>query len=137
MVAAMMIALATTRSMAYKNGALATRPALVLSVPTDFTQDPVATIIVDTPAGRLLVMAEPERAAGRSMTLHGLHVQGETVGPNDIGPANVAIVVRAFMEVMCLDELLVAGGIRTTGANPGRTPPRIRFTRRAASGMGW
>jgi hypothetical protein len=116
--------------------ALWRRDQLWFSLATGFTQDPVATITVDTPAGRLLVMAEPEQT-GRSMTLHGLHVQGDAVGPNDIGTGNVTIVVRAFMEVMCLDELLVAGGIRTTGANPGRTPARIRFTRRAVARMGW
>ena len=79
------------------------------------TEHPVVTVIVDTPVGWLSVMAVPIRH-GRSLTLLGLHVQSETVARNTIGPGNLAFIVRAFMEVMDLDELVVAGGLRTTGA---------------------
>jgi hypothetical protein len=116
--------------------ALWRRDQLWFELENETTEHPVATMIIDTPVGRLSVMAVPTRH-GRSLTLRGLHVQSETVDRNAIGPANLAFMVRAFMEVMDLDELVVAGGLRTTGANPGRTPRERRFTRRAADRMGW
>jgi hypothetical protein len=93
------------------------------------TQHPVAVVAIETPAGRLSVMAEVARLAGTLMLL-GMHVQSETVEVNAIGPGNLRQIVIAFMERMDLDELVVTGGLRTTGAHPGRTPRERRFTRR-------
>jgi hypothetical protein len=93
------------------------------------TQHPVATVSIETPVGRLSVIAEVARLAGTLMLL-GLHVQSETVDVNAIGPGNLRLIVHAFMELMDLDELVVTGGFRTTGARPGRTPRERRFTRR-------
>jgi hypothetical protein len=112
------------------------RDQLWFELANDTTDHPIVTVTIDTPAGQLSAMAEPIRN-GRSLLLRGLHVQSETVGRNTIGAANLTFMVRAFMEVMDLDELVVAGGLRTTGANPGRTPRERRFTRRAADRMGW
>jgi hypothetical protein len=115
--------------------ALWRRDQIRFDLAEDATDHPVTTLTVDTPAGRLIVMATCFQS-GRSMTLLGLHTHGETFAANAIGAANLAVIVQAFMELMDLDELLVTGGLRTTGANPSRIPRRLRFTRRDPDRVG-
>jgi hypothetical protein len=93
----------------------------------DMTTDPVVTVTVHTPAGVLKLMAEPERV-GRTLVLHGLHLQD--LSPNAIGAANLIVLAHVVMQRMDIDELIVEGGLRTTGANPGRRPRVLRFSRR-------
>jgi hypothetical protein len=99
----------------------------------DMTADPVVTVNVSTPAGVLKVMAEPERV-GRTLVLHGLHMQD--LVPNVVGAANLIVLADVVMQRMDVDELVVEGGLRTTGANPGRRPRVLRFTRRVRSAPG-
>ena len=108
------------------------KQAITFDLDVELTAHPVATLTVNTPVGTLFVMAEAVRTGG-VVTLVGLHVQSDRVAANDVGTANVMVVVQAFMEMLDVDELVVAGGIRTTGANPGKTPRRVRFTRRPAA----
>ena len=96
----------------------------------DASDHPVGTIVINTPAGRLIAMAEPV-LMDQALLLRGFHVHGDLTRANAIGPANLMVLAQAFMEAMDVDELVVAGGIRTTGANPNRTPRLLRFTRRA------
>jgi hypothetical protein len=74
-------------------------------------------------------MAETMRL-DKSLLLLGMHVQSETVDVNTIGAANLWVIARASMEVLDLDEIVVTGAPRTTGASPGRRPAERRFTRR-------
>jgi hypothetical protein len=99
------------------------------------TDHPVATIVGQTPAGLLFAMAEVVEA-GRAMQLRGLHLHGEHAGPNDIGAANLLVLIAAFMEAMDVDELVVTGAARTTGAHPGRAMRPLRFTRQRATSLG-
>jgi hypothetical protein len=62
----------------------------------DHIQHPVMTLAIETPVGRLLVMATIT-GGDHSLTLRGLHVQSEGLARNAIGPANLAILVRVFM----------------------------------------
>ena len=93
----------------------------------DMTDDPVVTLLVTTPAGMLMFVAEPEER-GSTLVLKGVHVQATR--PNAIGTANLMVVARALMEGMDLDGLEVEGALRTTGANPGHRPRPFRFSRR-------
>jgi hypothetical protein len=93
----------------------------------DMTDDPVVTLLVMTPAGRLMFVAEPMEQ-GTSLVLQGTHVQDARV--NAVGTANLMVIAQALMEGMGFDELVVEGALRTTGANPGRRPRALRFTRR-------
>lgn len=93
----------------------------------DMTDDPVVTLLVSTPAGRLTFVAEPEER-GSTLVLKGTHVQDAR--PNAIGTANLMVVAQALMEGMDFDGLEVEGAIRTTGANPGHRPRLFRFARR-------
>ena len=92
----------------------------------ELTDDPVVTIEISTPAGTIKFMAEAEEA-GAVLILRGAHVQGEAVG--QIGVANLRAIVRIVVERLGYDAIEIEGAARTTGANPGRIPSRIRFTR--------
>ena len=98
----------------------------------DITDDPVVTVEIETPAGRLFAMAEV-RAIGRTLFLGDLHMHGVEAGANAIGPANLRILAETILERMDCDEPVVAGAIRTTGAGPHRRPGVLRFTRRSGA----
>jgi hypothetical protein len=101
----------------------------------DESDHPVVTMVIDTPVGNVFVMAEPIQV-GQAMTLQGLHVHGETTAANDIGAANLRLVIAAFMEEYDLETLVVAGGLRSNGEGSGRTPRALRFTRGFATASG-
>jgi hypothetical protein len=101
----------------------------------DDTDHPIVTLHIETPAGRLYAMAVVERL-GRCIALLGLHVHGDRTAVNQVGSGNLRRVARAFMEVFDVETLLVTGGIRTTGARPGKGSRRLRFTRRRSADLG-
>jgi hypothetical protein len=95
----------------------------------------IVTIAVTTPIGVLKVMAEAAMA-GRTLILDQVHVQDGW--PNAVGWINLRLIAGRVMEGLDLDGLVIKGAIRTTGANPGRRPRVIRFTRRVrALHAGW
>ncbi len=96
---------------------------------TDITDDPVVTAEIVTPAGTLRAMAEPERN-GRTLILHGYHMHGEDIGPNEFGARQLRWLAQAAMEMFDVDEIRVEGEVRTSGANPGYRPRPLRFTRK-------
>jgi hypothetical protein len=96
----------------------------------DLTSSPVVTISIATPVGVLRLMAEPEMI-GRTLRLRRVHVQDAY--PNAVGPANWRLIAAVVMERMNVDGLVVEGALRTIGANPGRRPGVLRFTRRLRS----
>lgn len=97
-------------------------------VDDDGTDDPVVTAAIETPAGALMAMAGVRRV-GRSLELEGFHMHGASVGPNALGAANLKRLAQAVMEKIDVDEIVVRGATRTSGANPGRRPREWRFTR--------
>jgi hypothetical protein len=101
----------------------------------DLTFDPVLTIVVQTPDGRLRFMEVPEMF-GATLVLRRVHMQDARA--NAIGAANLKVLARTVMERMELDGLVVEGAVRTTGANPGRRPRVLRFSRsfRSAASAG-
>jgi hypothetical protein len=80
-------------------------------------------------AGTILVMAEVE-LSGRSLILSGVHIQGDDVKANEIGVAGLRHMIQEAMEELGVDEIVIVGAIRTTGANPGRAPRPLRFARK-------
>jgi hypothetical protein len=116
-----------TTQIAYKGPWAAAAVEIILD--DDMTDDPVATAEIVTPVGRLMLMAEVS-FDDRVLVLAGLHMHGEDVGPNRFGAVNLRRLADAVMERLDCDEIVVAGAIRRTGANPGRLPREIRFKRR-------
>jgi hypothetical protein len=62
---------------------------------------------------------------GRVASLTKCHVQG--AGANTVGPAALRRLIRAAKEYFDVDELRIAGALRTSGAGPGRIPGVIVF----------
>jgi hypothetical protein len=92
------------------------------------TDDPVVTATIVTPAGDLAVMAEPI-TQGRRLVLDGLHMHGVNLRPGQLGWLRLRWLAQAVMERLDLDEIVVRGAVRTSGANPGRRPGERRFKR--------
>ena len=103
---------------------------IAIEVDDPGTEDPVMTARIVTPAGVLDVMAEPSQQ-GRCLVLERLHMHGVDVGPGEFGARSLLALVQAVMERMDLDEIVIRGAVRTSGANPGRRPGERRFTRKA------
>ena len=78
-------------------------------------------------------MAELEEQ-DRTLRLVGLHIQGAAA--NEVGVANLRVLIDAVMEKMDYDAIEIEGAVRTTGAGPGRRPGRLRFTYRPRSTSG-
>src|SRR5688572_15532007 len=82
----------------------------------EVTDHPVVTIAIDTPAGRLRLMAVPEWTGDRVL-LRRAHVQADAgLGPNSLGLAGLRHLARLVMEKAHVRELVIVGEIRTTGA---------------------
>lgn len=94
----------------------------------DMTDLAIASLRVRTLSGTLYVMASVE-VSGRTLFVDGLHMHG--VQPNAIGLANLRRLASFVMLEYSYDEIIVQGGVRMSGANPGRTPGLLRFTREA------
>jgi len=92
----------------------------------DMTDDPVVTLSVTTPVGVLMFVAEPV-VSGTTLILRRTHVQDGQA--NAVGVGNLRVLAQALMERIGFDGLVVEGALRTTGANPGRRPGILRFTR--------
>lgn len=71
----------------------------------------------------------------RDVFLYKFHINSE-VEPslkNHLGPSVLRFLLDRIMEEFSLDSIEIIGASRTSGANPGRYPERIRFTRRPSS----
>lgn len=59
-------------------------------------------------------------------------VQAHTFGPGKgaLGVRGLRTIAQAFVEQFDVEELIIAGATRTTGANPGRKPKPFHYRRR-------
>lgn len=87
----------------------------------------IITIRLATPAGIIDLMGLVE-LDGRVMRASGVHLQNES--GDRPGVANIYAMARFVLERLDLDEAIVEGALRTTGANPGHRPGQFRFRRR-------
>jgi hypothetical protein len=84
---------------------------------------------ITTTVGTILIMAEVE-LTGPSLILNGVHIQGDDVKVNEVGVAGLRRMIEEAMEELGVDEIVIIGAVRTTGARPGRAPRPLRFTRK-------
>jgi hypothetical protein len=101
---------------------------IVIVIDDSLTDDPVLTAEIDTPAGRLKMMAEVSIRDGL-LSLRGLHLHGVGVAPNAFGLGSIRRLADAVMKEFGCDEIVVEGAVRTSGANPGNAPG-FRFIKR-------
>ncbi|MGA2291100.1 hypothetical protein [Bradyrhizobium sp.] len=103
---------------------------MAVEIEIDEIEDGIVIGRVITEGGHLEIMAEAI-LDGRRLTLRGLNVHGVGVWANQLGHVKLRKIVLETMEHIDVDELIVEGAIRITGAGPGRKPRPIRFTRKA------
>ena len=87
-------------------------------------EHPTLIAIAVTPAGTITLIAEAEMH-GRTLWLTKAHVQG--LSPGALGRAGLNALAAKFLEECDAEALVVEGGARTTGANPGRAPRPFRY----------
>jgi hypothetical protein len=80
----------------------------------------------ETDRGAVSICAQA-RLARRRMVLAQTHIDGP--GANQIGLAGLRALARIAMEELDVDEIVIEGAKRTTGAAPGRVPSPLRFRR--------
>jgi hypothetical protein len=106
----------------------------MIEIIRDQSDENIVVARVATTVGTILVMAEIE-LSGQSLILSGVHIQGDDVKANEIGVAGLRRMIQEAMEELGVDEIVIIGAVRSTGANPGRAPRPLRFTRKVpASG---
>jgi hypothetical protein len=98
----------------------------VLEIIDDGSEGDILTFRAEVEGHEVLVMAECllEEAG---LTLRGLHIEGP--GPRMVGVAGLCALAAALMEAAGVDHVAIEGAARTTGAGPGRSPRRLRFSR--------
>ncbi|RVU20252.1 hypothetical protein [Methylobacterium oryzihabitans] len=102
---------------------------ITIDLVLDESAEDILTGVVATPAGTVKVMAEVSFTEG-GLILRGLHMHSQVGGANAFGAVHLRHLAQAVMETFDVGSLEVAGASRTTGANPGRRPGRLRFTRK-------
>jgi hypothetical protein len=85
---------------------------------------PILEVQIVTPAGTIYLVGAPQ-INGRVLVIDNVHIGGLHRGA--CGRAGLNAIGRKFLEVADVDEIIIQGGSRTTGANPGRPPKEIRF----------
>lgn len=80
--------------------------------------------VLDSPKGEIRVISSISKQ-GDTLILEGLHVEGP--GANAVGKTGVRQFARDIGRTFGVKEVIIHGGQRTTGANPGRTPTPIRI----------
>ena len=105
--------------------------AVFLSITIDESEDPVVIVSIEIAEGYLEVMDEIEIDENRRMiTATDLHLHGVGFDANGLGPIRLRQIARAMLEELDYDECRIEGGVRTTGASPGRRPKPVRFARK-------
>lgn len=90
------------------------------------SEHPVWVITAHMQAGALRLLGLIE-LKGRTLHVRDVHVEGLT--PGALGRAGLNALGYALMEVADVDELVIQGAVRTTGARPGRRPAAFRLIR--------
>ena len=95
-----------------------------ISIELAETEGLVWIVRIVTPAGVIELIGEVRRV-GRVLHVNGAHVQG--LHPGALGRAGLNAIGRKLLEEADVEEIVIQGGARTTGARPGRLPPAYRF----------
>jgi hypothetical protein len=99
-----------------------------LALVEDATEGGVVTIRVLAPGIDVLIMGEPEDI-GTTLIARRVHIGRNAAGAWSVGTAGLRRLAQAIMTSGGYDAIIVEGHTRTSGANPGRRPRALRFTR--------
>src|SRR5262249_34015052 len=84
----------------------------------------VMIIEITTPVGLVQIIGKVTRG-GRVLHVGGAHIDGLNSGA--LGRAGLNAIARKRLEEADVDQIIIEGGTRTTGKNPGRPPKVFRF----------
>lgn len=93
----------------------------------DMSEDDVVALIVSTPVGIITIIAEFEFVSDRLLIMRRAHVSG--LEGNSLGYGRLRQIMNVALQIGKYDEIVIEGGNRTTGANPGHQPRPLRFRR--------
>ena len=85
---------------------------------------PTVRIVGNGPKGSIEVITEMTRE-GDALVLRGLHADGS--GPGSLGLSEIKGFAHQFGRQMGVKVVRIYGGIRTTGAFPGKIPRPVVF----------
>ena len=104
-----------------------TRADISFELLVDETDHPVVTFDIATPLGMLRLMGEVTVDTDAGLVLSGCHIEGP--GANRVGIGHLRMIATIALEETGYEWIEIQGADRTTGANPGRRPRPLRFSR--------
>jgi hypothetical protein len=102
--------------------------AISFDLDDELTVGSIGTLLVRSPAGEIRIMGEVLEF-GRRVHVVEVHISGAS--SNVLGRTGLWALARAFAETFDVDEILVEGAARTTGARPGHRPRAFHWRRGA------
>ena len=114
------------------------REDIRIALDPDATDFPVVGVEIETPMGILRIIGEVVET-GRRIVVEEAHIEsatpaGASFDPAGLGLRNLIAIARAFLEEVDADEIIVRGGVRTTGRGKGRRPQPFRYARGRGGG---
>ena len=98
--------------------------ATEITIEIDAVDHPVMIVSITVPIGVLEIIGSVT-LVGRTLRIDGAHVQG--LRPGTLGRAGLNAIGRKLLEAADVDEVVIQGGVRTTGQRKGKIPRPIRF----------
>lgn len=89
-----------------------------------FVEQDEMMVQVTTPSGTIELAGRISRI-DRVLHADGVHVQG--LHPGALGRTGLNAIARKLLEIADVDQIVIQGGVRTTGCNKGRAPKPFRF----------
>jgi hypothetical protein len=80
-------------------------------------------------AGGILELIGEVRIEGRTLYMDKMPAQG--LIPGALGRSGLNAIGQRLLQEADVDEIIIQGGVRTTGPNRGRAPRVIRFPKRS------
>jgi hypothetical protein len=99
-----------------------------IAVEIELADHPVMIVRITVPIGTIEVIGSFSRI-GRVLHVDGAHVQGLSAGA--LGRSGLNAIGRKLLEEADVDQIVIQGGVRTTGRSKGKLPRPIRFPNRA------
>jgi hypothetical protein len=95
-----------------------------VTVEIDQVDRDVMIVVITTPVGRLQIIGEITQT-GRVLHVRKAHVEG--LHPGALSRSGLNALGRKLLVEADVDQIIIEGGTRTTGKNPGRPPRPFRF----------
>lgn len=102
-------------------------PLFHIALVDELCVEELVTLQVTTPSGPILFIGNVLEWRTR-LVVERVHVQG--LQANALGAHRLLAMAQQAMEWLDVDEIVLQGGLRTSGAKEGHFPARLRFRRR-------